>query len=642
MTANNLELENQLDVPDAGLEPSTASLTEDKVSQSSDTQHQVSMASISTRRRKSVGSRKWALTRQLLLVTLLTSSGSSLQYGYNLWVASHPSTLISNFYNGTYQQRKQANVDEEDYIDFLYTFTIAIYSLGGLIGSLLVSFMVDRYGRKGALVINNIMSIFSAGFMGCSAVIHAYEYTIFSRLVTGMCSGMFSCIVPLYLGEISPRNMRGSIMTVPMIFVTIGVMVSQILSLQELLGTEKGWPLLLCFTGILAVFQVIVLPSFPESPRFLLIQRNDEVKARQVLQRLRCQEDVESELEELHQENVSVRVEKEMNAMKLLCNRAMRWQFISVVILMSGQQLTGVNAVFYYSERIYATLRIKKQEARYITVLSSIFIAISLMIVVYIVDFVGRRILLLTGIAICSILCILLTMTLELQETMPWMTYITSVFFLILIFGHILGPGPIPNVIILELFLQPSRSIAFMLGGFVHWFLHFIMGMIFIQIETRIGSYTFLLFWPLCVFSFIYIFKVIPETNGKTFLENKKYMSSMAKKVKVQVQFQIRRSSQDKDRRRSTRHSVRSDSVGRDSIRPDSGRQDSIRPDSGRRESSRRESSRRDSSAKRDSGSKRGSGSKRDSGPKRDSGGKRDSMKRKESLKRKQRPSVVS
>uniref|UniRef100_A0A670J8U7 Major facilitator superfamily (MFS) profile domain-containing protein n=1 Tax=Podarcis muralis TaxID=64176 RepID=A0A670J8U7_PODMU len=392
--------------------------------------------------------------------------------------------LISNFYNGTYQQRKQANVDEEDYIDFLYTFTIAIYSLGGLIGSLLVSFMVDRYGRKGALVINNIMSIFSAGFMGCSAVIHAYEYTIFSRLVTGMCSGMFSCIVPLYLGEISPRNMRGSIMTVPMIFVTIGVMVSQILSLQELLGTEKGWPLLLCFTGILAVFQVIVLPSFPESPRFLLIQRNDEVKARQVLQRLRCQEDVESELEELHQENVSVRVEKEMNAMKLLCNRAMRWQFISVVILMSGQQLTGVNAVREAASQL--------------------------------VDFVGRRILLLTGIAICSILCILLTMTLELQVccSKPGSMKNSLESFLPC-------PGPIPNVIILELFLQPSRSIAFMLGGFVHWFLHFIMGMIFIQIETRIGSYTFLLFWPLCVFSFIYIFKVIPETNGKTFLENK-------------------------------------------------------------------------------------------------------------------------
>ncbi|XP_060132459.1 solute carrier family 2, facilitated glucose transporter member 5-like [Zootoca vivipara] len=481
-----------------------------------------------------------------MLVTLLTSSGSSLQYGYNLWVASHPSTLISNFDNSSYgQRRKQISEEEEEYLDFLYTFTIAIYSLGGLIGSLLVSFMVDRYGRKGALVINNIMSIFSAAFMGCSAVIHAYEYTIFSRLVTGICSGLFSCIVPLYLGEISPKNLRGSIMTVPMIFVTVGIMVSQILSLKEILGTEKGWPLLLCFTGILAVFQVIILPSFPESPRFLLIQRNDEAKARQVLQRLRCKDDVESELEELHQENVSVRAEKEMNAVKLLCNQAMRWQIISVVILMSGQQLTGVNAVFYYSERIYATLRIKKQEARYITVLSSIFLTVSLMIVVYTVDSVGRRILLLTGFGICSILCILLTMTLELQDTMPWMNYITSVFFLLLIFGHVLGPGPIPNMIILELFLQPSRSVAFMLGGFVHWFMHFIMGMIFIQIETRIGSYTFLLFWPLCVFSFIYTFKVIPETNGKTFLEIKKYMSAMAKKVKVQVQVPMRRMSKD-------------------------------------------------------------------------------------------------
>ncbi|XP_033012792.1 solute carrier family 2, facilitated glucose transporter member 5-like [Lacerta agilis] len=563
--------------------------------------------------------------------------GSSFQYGYNVFVINYAAEFIKSFYNETYRWRNHISIDHSLLL-FQWGLTVSFFPVGGMVGSLLVAPLADNCGRKRTLQVNNILAIISAVLMGCSRAVHSFEFIIFSRLVIGICAGISFSVVPMYLTEIAPENLRGAIAITGHFFIIFGSLMARIFGLDKLLGTQEGWPFLLSLTGVPALFQLIFLPFFPESPRYLLIQRHDEKAAREVLQRLRCQDDVESEIEELHQENVSVRAEKEMNTMKLLCNQGLRWQIISVVILMSGQQLTGVNAVFYYSERIYATLRIKKQEARYITVLSSIFIAISLMIVVYTVDSVGRRILLLTGFGICSILCILLTMTLELQDTMPWMSYVTSVFFLLLIFGHILGPGPIPNVIILELFLQPSRSIAFMLGGFVHWFLHFIMGMIFIQIETRIGSYTFLLFWPLCIFSFVYIFKVIPETNGKTFLEIKKYMLAMAKKVKVQVQVPIRRTSKDKDRRRLTRHSIRSESVRQDSVRQDSIRRDSTRRDSDRRDSGRRDSSRRDS-GRRDS-SRRDSG-RRDSS-KRDSSAKRDSTKRKESIKRKRKPTITS
>ncbi|XP_061457899.1 solute carrier family 2, facilitated glucose transporter member 5-like [Rhineura floridana] len=510
------------------------------------------MESTSEEGTKAPEPRKWAVTRQLVLVTLVTSFGSSLQYGYNLWVANHPATLVQVFHNSTLQKKKITI--EASLLTLLYSLTNSTFSLGGLIGSLLVSPMVDRCGRKGALVLNNIYSIFASLILGCSAVVRAYEYAIFSRLVIGVSSGIFSSAVPLYLGEVAPRNLRGSVIIVSLIFLTAGILISQILSLQKFLGAQKDWPILLSLNGFLAVFQVIVLPTFPESPRYLLIQKKDEEKARQALKKLRCQDDVESEVEELYEEDISEKMEKDMNGLKLLCYRGLRWQVISVAILMGGQQLTGFTAVIYYANKIYITTHLKKQEAHYYNVLSVAFLIFTLMVMAYTVDSVGRRILILTGFGICSIACILLAMTIELQPGMPWMSYVTRVLFFLFFFGHTLGPASIPYVLMLELFLQSSRSTAFAIGGFVQWLLQFLVKLFFLQIEIRIGSYTFLLFWPICIAVFIYIFKIVPETKNKTFVDIKRLMSAnMAKKIQVQGA----NPEHSKTRKRATHHSVK-------------------------------------------------------------------------------------
>ncbi|XP_063001526.1 solute carrier family 2, facilitated glucose transporter member 5-like [Elgaria multicarinata webbii] len=495
---------------------------------------------------------RWALIRPLVMVTLTISFGSSLQYGYNLWVVNHPAALIQDFYNETYRQRKKVFI-QANFLNFLYNLTVTIFSLGGLIGSLLVCPIVDKCGRRGALMLNNCLSIIASILMGFTSLVHAYEYTIFSRLVTGICSGIFSCVVPMYLAEMAPKKVRGTIMSVSMLFVAIGVLTSQVLGLPEHLGTKKDWPILLSLTGFLAMSQIIILPAFPESPRYLLIQRRDEEKARQALKKLRCQENVDREIEELYQENLMERTERAMNGFQLLFYRGLRWQIISVIVLMGGQQLTGINAAYYYAERIYAGMYLNRQETRYITMASSICSILTLMVVVYAIDIVGRRVLILTGFGLCSLLCVLLTLTLELQITIPWMSYISSSLLFVFLIGHATGPGPIPNVIIAELFLQSSRSTGFVLGGLVHWLLNFVMGVLFLQIETRIGSYSFLLFWPLCVGTFIFILKVIPETMNRNFLEIRRLMSAQqARRIQVQAT-DVKRNT----RRRSTQHGKR-------------------------------------------------------------------------------------
>nr|XP_020637902.1 solute carrier family 2, facilitated glucose transporter member 5-like isoform X1 [Pogona vitticeps]XP_020637903.1 solute carrier family 2, facilitated glucose transporter member 5-like isoform X1 [Pogona vitticeps] len=517
---------------------------------------------------------KWAqLTKPLVMVAVITSFGSSLQHGYNIWVVNHPATLIQDFYNVTYHQKKITL--NKGFLSFLYNLTTALFSLGGLIGSLLASLLVDRFGRRGALILNNILSMISALLMGFSSIVFASEYTIFTRLLTGICSGVFSCVVPMYLGEVAPKMLRGTVISVSMVFVAVGMLFSQILGLREILGNKKEWPILLSLMGFLALFQVLVLPCLPESPRYLLIQKRNEVKARQALQRLRCQESVDEELEEMYQEDAVEKTEKVMGGLKILYYRGLRWQVISVIILMGGQQLSGINAANYYAERVYATMWLTEYDARYISITSTFSLIIVLLFVVYFIDTVGRRVLILIGFAICSILCVLLTMTLELQSTMSWMSYISSGLIFAFLIGHIIGPGPVPNVLITELFLQSSRSTGFAIGGFVHWLLNFLTGMIFLHIEKQLGSYSFLIFWPFSFGTFLFLFKIIPETRGKSFLDIKRLMTAHVAR-RIQVQDSRRGSTQPSSRRPSLPPGSR-----RVSLTPGS-RRDSLPPSSRR------------------------------------------------------------
>ncbi|XP_028572105.2 solute carrier family 2, facilitated glucose transporter member 5-like [Podarcis muralis] len=155
---------------------------------------------------------------------------------------------------------------------------------------------------------------------------------------------------------------------------------------------------------------------------------------------------------------------------------------VSAVVLMGGQQLTGINAIRF-------------------------------------ADSSGHRNLLLSGLGVCSITCVLLAMAIELQKTIWWMSYVSSSFVTLFLIGQSIGPDPVPVVIVAELFLQSSRSTAFMAGGCVHWFCKFVIGVVFLQMEIHIEPYSFLLFWPLCVAILIYAFKQIPETSGQNFLD---------------------------------------------------------------------------------------------------------------------------
>ncbi|XP_022454346.1 solute carrier family 2, facilitated glucose transporter member 5 isoform X1 [Delphinapterus leucas] len=288
--------------------------------------------------------REGKLIPVLALATLIAAFGSSFQYGYNVAAINSPAKLMKAFYNETYYDRIGEYISEFS-LTLLWSVSVSMFPFGGFLGSLMVGPLVNKLGRKGTLLFNNIFSIVPAILMGCSEVAKSFEMIIVARLLVGICAGLSSNVVPMYLGELAPKNLRGALGVVPQLFITVGILAAQILGLRSLLANEEGWPILLGVTGIPAALQLLLLPFFPESPRYLLIQKKDEAAAKNALRELRGWDDVDAETQEIWEEDRAEKAAGFISVLKLLRMRSLRWQVISIVVLMGGQQLSGVNAV---------------------------------------------------------------------------------------------------------------------------------------------------------------------------------------------------------------------------------------------------------------------------------------------------------
>ncbi|KAM9341923.1 solute carrier family 2, facilitated glucose transporter member 5-like [Pholidichthys leucotaenia] len=338
----------------------------------------------------------------------------------------------------------------------------------------------------------------------------------------------------MYLGEIAPKNLRGALGIIPEIFIVTGIVCAQILGIRNVLGNSTGWPILLGLTGIPAVLELLLLPFFPESPRYMLIQKGDEEAAKKALQHLRGWDNVEMELSEMRLEEQSERAEGHLNVLSLLAQRSLRWQLVSVIVLNMGQQLSGVNAIYYYADSIYSTAGVEENDIQYVTVGTGATNLVMTLVAVFIVEAAGRRPLLIWGFGIDCVSCVLITVALKLQDSVSWMPYMSTACVFIYIIGHSIGPGPLPYLVTTEMFRQSARPSAFMVAGGVHWLSNFIVGFVFPFMERGMGAYSFIVFAVVCLLAVVYIWLMVLESKNKTFLEICQMYAKM-NKVEIKV-----------------------------------------------------------------------------------------------------------
>ncbi|XP_007258287.2 solute carrier family 2, facilitated glucose transporter member 3a [Astyanax mexicanus] len=450
-----------------------------------------------------------------LLFSLGTAVIGSLQFGYNTGVINAPEQKLQAFFNETWVRRYGKPIDA-GVCTLVWSLAVAIFSVGGMVGSFSVGVVADKFGRRRSMFIVNILAVIGGSLMGLCTLCSSFEMVIAGRLVIGLFCGLFTGLTPMYVGEVSPTPLRGAFGTLHQLGVVVGILISQIFGLEFLLGSDKLWPLLLALTVIPAVLQCLLLPFCPESPRYLLINLNKEEEARKALVRLRGFEDVSKDMQEMKEESVKMNMEKKVTIPELFRTATYRQPLLVAVVLQLSQQLSGINAVFYYSTGIFESAGVT--QPIYATIGAGIVNTVFTVVSLFLVERAGRRTLHLIGLGGMAISALLMTIALLLKhiESLSYLS-IAAVFAFVAMFE--MGPGPIPWFIVAELFSQGPRPAAMAVAGFSNWTANFIVGISFPKLEKLCGPYVFIIFMAFLILFFIFTYFRVPETKGRTFDE---------------------------------------------------------------------------------------------------------------------------
>ncbi|XP_071110230.1 solute carrier family 2, facilitated glucose transporter member 1-like [Haliotis cracherodii] len=462
--------------------------------------------------------RKHGFNSHLALGIAAITLGSSFQFGYNTGVVNSPEQIIQDFYNETYFYRNGEYM-KPSMKTLLWSITVAMYAVGGMIGGVSAGFWANRYGRKGALLRNNVIAVIAGGLLGFSKMAKSYEMLIAGRVVSGLNAGINTGIVPMYLSEIAPISLRGLAGTFNQLAITTGVFVSQLLGLEFILGTDTLWPICLALTCGPVVFQLLTLTCCPESPRFLMLAQGDEEGAKEALMWLRKSHDVEDEIEEMNVEKDDEKKQAKFEISHLFLHNELRIPLIISVVLQLTQQFSGINAVIYYSTSIYESAELSERNSQFATLGSAIVNVLMTFVSALIIDRAGRRILLLTGLGGMFVFTVILTVALVFQHQVSWLSYLCIVAVICYIIFFAVGPGSIPWLIVAELFAQGPRSAAVSTAVLVNWMANCVVGLVFPTLQKSIGVYSFVPFAAMLFLSFLFTMFKVPETKGKTIEE---------------------------------------------------------------------------------------------------------------------------
>ncbi|XP_053715168.1 solute carrier family 2, facilitated glucose transporter member 4-like isoform X2 [Synchiropus splendidus] len=424
-----------------------------------------------------------------LALSVFTAVLGSLEFGYNIGVINAPQKIIEQDYNSTWVHRYGEPIPP-GVLTSLWSLSVAIFSIGGMISSFCVGFVSEWLGRRKAMLINNLLAFIGGSLMGMSKLCRSFEMMILGRFVIGAYCGLASGLTPMYVGEISPTSLRGALGTLHQLAIVTGILFAQVLGLESLLGSEELWPVLLGLTVVPTVLQMALLPFCPESPRFLYIVRCQDRHARSGLRRLTGREDVDDILLEMQEEKRRMDMERKVSIPELFRSPMYRQPIIISILLQLSQQLSGINAVTR-------------------TLISEFLL--------FFVERMGRRTLHMLGLTGMCFCAVIMTVALALLENIPWMSYISmlSIFGFVAFFE--VGPGPIPWFFVAELFSQGPRPAAMAVAGCSNWTANFLVGMGFQYIADLLGPYVFLLFAAMLLFFLVFTFFRVPETQGRTF-----------------------------------------------------------------------------------------------------------------------------
>ena len=383
--------------------------------------------------------------------------------------------------------------------------TVAVALLGTVVGSLVAGIPGDRYGRRDSLRGMAVLYLLSA--LGCAIAWDWYSLLVF-RFIGGLGIGGSSVLGPMYIAEIAPAKWRGRLVGFFQFNVVAGILLaylSNYLIGRANLG-EQDWRWMLGVSGIPALFFFIMLFTIPRSPRWLA-QKSRVAEARQVLEQI-GEENVETELQSIVR---SIDVEHGHGSEPLFSRKYRFPVFLAISIGMFNQ-LSGINAILYYLNDIFARAGFSRVSGDLQSVLVGFSNLIATMIAMSIIDRVGRKTLLLLGSVGCT-LCLAGVAAVFLSSTHENLLVWLLIGF-IASFGF--SQGAVIWVFISEVFPNRVRAKGQSLGSFTHWFMNAIISLVYPSIAAKSKGAPFVFFALMMAIQFVVVLIAYPETKGIT------------------------------------------------------------------------------------------------------------------------------
>ncbi|XP_043268954.1 solute carrier family 2, facilitated glucose transporter member 1-like isoform X2 [Venturia canescens] len=446
--------------------------------------------------------------------------GSALPAGFNIGVINNPANIIKAFCNDSIEERYDATVTTKQ-METIWSAVVSIFLIGGVSGSLMAGFLADKFGRRGALAVGHTCGIIGAIMFFVVPALNSIELLMLGRLMVGLSGGLATSLLPMYMTEIAPLKQRGAVGVLCQLGITCGVFFGQVASLDTVLGKPDTWHIMLASFAPLCAIALVLLLFLPESPKYLYIIRGQETKALEELTRLRNQDIsvLGKEVRSLQEESAMRSTMENWTIGRLLKDPTLRLSVLLICCLQFGQQLSGINAVFYYSNDIFLKAGLSTVGAQYATLGTGLINIGMAVISVRIMSLFGRRTLFLTSCYTSMGCLVFLTIAINLIHTasfMPWLCVI-AVLAYVMFYG--IGLGPIPYFIGSELCDVGPRPAAMALGSVFNWGGNFIVGMMFSSIQGVLGAYTFLIFVTCILLMTFFVRVYLPETRGRTTLE---------------------------------------------------------------------------------------------------------------------------
>ncbi len=462
-----------------------------------------------------------------IIFAVTAAALAGLLYGYDTGVASGIQGYLQSYFHLSNTQ---------------LGFAIASLELGCVPGAMFSGTLADRFGRKRMLIVCAIL-FFISGVL--SAIPQSLTELILARALGGLAIGASSMIAPVYIAEIAPERLRGRLVSLFQLGIVIGIAVVYWVNylivsagshvnagMQAGMNWNQttGWRWMLGSETLPAMLFLLMIMMVPESPRWLVINNREEA-GRNILRRFVGAAGAEKEIRAVKE--VAAREE---GVFSELFRSRYRLPLIIGLFLAVFQQFSGINSIIFYAPRVFEAAGITAGHAFGFTALMGTVKLPAIFIAFALVDKVGRKRLLAIGtaiqvVALVSIAAIfavanrVITTRVVHGRTIP----ITTIHFSpgqvwILLAGILtfcvafaMAMGPLPWVIISEIFPARIRGRAASVCIVALWVATFMVAQTFPMLKADVGmSVTYLIYAGCSLISFLFVMRVLPETKGKT------------------------------------------------------------------------------------------------------------------------------